>query len=213
MADILRLGVLISGGGRSLQNFIDLSEAGRLKARVVKVVSSRRDAGGLDRARRHGIASAVVRRRDFATTDEFSDAVTAELAAEHVELIALAGFLSLYRIPDRYAGRALNIHPALLPSFGGHGFYGDRVHRAVLDCGCKVSGCTVHFADNEYDNGPIIVQKAVPVHEDDDEHTLAARVFEQEKEAYPEAINLFAERRLTIEGSRVHVLPAPPAGA
>ena len=213
MADGLRLGVLISGGGRSLQNFIDLSEAGRLKARVVKVVSSRRDAGGLERARRHGIPAAVVRRRDFESTQAFSDAVTAELAAEDVQLIAMAGFLSLYRIPDRYAGRVMNIHPALLPLFGGHGFYGDRVHRAVLECGCKVSGCTVHFADNEYDNGPIIVQKAVPVLEDDDEHTLAARVFEQEKEAYPESINLFAEGRLKIVGTRVHVLPSPPADA
>jgi formyltetrahydrofolate-dependent phosphoribosylglycinamide formyltransferase len=208
MADRLRLGVLISGGGRSLQNFIDLSEAGRLKAQVVKVVSSRRDAGGLDRARRHGIPAVVVRRRDFATTEEFSNAITAELDAEDVGLVALAGFLSLYRIPDRYAGRVMNIHPALLPSFGGHGFYGDRVHRAVLECGCKVSGCTVHFADNEYDNGPIIVQKAVPVLEDDDEHTLAARVFEREKEAYPEAVNLFAEGRLRVDGGRVRILPA-----
>lgn len=207
MADILRLGVLISGGGRSLQNFIGLSEAGRLKARVVKVVSSRRDAGGLERAQRHGIPTAIVRRRDFETAGAFSDAITAKLAAEDVELVVLAGFLSLYRIPDRYDGRVLNIHPALLPSFGGHGFYGDRVHRAVLACGCKVSGCTVHFADNEYDKGPIIVQKAVPVFEDDDEHTLAARVFEKEKEAYPEAVNLFADGRLRIEGRRVRVLP------
>ena len=208
MADRLRLGVLISGGGRSLQNFIDLSDAGRLKAQVVKVVSSRRDAGGMERARCHGIPAAVVRRKDFATTEEFSEAITSELAAADVELVVLAGFLSLYRIADRYAGRVMNIHPALLPAFGGHGFYGDRVHKAVLECGCKVSGCTVHFADNKYDNGPIIVQKAVPVLEDDDEHTLAARVFEREKEAYPEAVNLFAEGRLRIEGSRVRVLPA-----
>ena len=208
MADRLRLGVLISGGGRSLQNFIDLSDAGRLKAQVVKVVSSRRDAGGLERARCHSIPAAVVRRKDFATTEEFSEAITTELAAADAELVVLAGFLSLYRIPDRYAGRVMNIHPALLPAFGGHGFYGDRVHKAVLECGCKVSGCTVHFADNKYDNGPIIVQKAVPVLEDDDEHTLAARVFEREKEAYPEAINLFAEGRLRIEGNRVRVLPA-----
>jgi len=208
MADGLRLGVLISGGGRSLQNFIDLSEAGRLKARVVKVVSSRRDAGGLERARSHAIPAAVVRRRDFESTQAFSDAVTAELAAEDVELVAMAGFLSLYRIPERYAGRVMNIHPALLPSFGGHGFYGERVHRAVLECGCKVSGCTVHFADNEYDNGPIIVQKVVEVREGDDAHTLAARVFEREKEAYAEAINLFAEGRLRIVDRRVRVMPA-----
>jgi len=203
----LRLGVLISGGGRTLQNFLDLSDAGRLKARVVKVVSSRPDAGGLERARGHGVPTAVVRRRDFDDVEAFSRAITSELQAQEVELVAMAGFMCLYRVPDCYTGRVINIHPALLPSFGGQGSYGDRVHRAVLERGCKVSGCTVHFADNRYDNGPIIVQKAVAVEEDDDEHTLAARVFEKETEAYPEAINLFAEGRLRIEGCRVRILP------
>ncbi len=117
----------------------------------------------------------------------------------------MAGFLQFYRVPDRLKGKVMNIHPALLPSFGGKGYYGDRVHRAVLEYGCKVSGCTVHFADNEYDNGPIIVQKTVPVREDDDHDTLGDRVFEKELEAYPEAINLFAEGRLRIEGRRVRI--------
>ena len=201
----LRLGVLISGSGRTLQNFMDLSDAGRLKARVVKVVSSRPDAYGLERARQHGVPAATVSRRDFDSIDEFSDAITAELQAEGVELVAMAGFLSLYRFPPAYADRVINIHPALLPSFGGKGFYGDRVHQAVLDCGCKVSGCTVHFASNQYDKGPIIVQKTVPVLEDDDAHTLADRVFAAETETYPEAINLYAEGRLRIEGRKVHV--------
>ncbi len=205
----VRLGVLLSGGGRTLQNFIDLRTAGLLKARVVKVVSTRRDAFGLQRARDNGIAAAVVRPRDHATTEEFSRAVTAELQAEDVELVAMAGFLSLYRIPDCYAGRVMNVHPALLPAFGGKGFYGDRVHQAVLDYGCKVSGCTVHFADNSYDHGPIVIQKAVPVEEGDDAHSLAARVFEKEKEAYPEAVNLFAEGRLHIEGRRARVSEPP----
>ena len=201
------MGVLISGGGRTLQNFVDLWKAGLLKARVVKVVSTRADAFGLQRAAAEGIPAAVVRRKAFATTEEFSDAVTAELQAEDVELVAMAGFLSLYRIPDCYAGRVMNIHPALLPSFGGHGFYGERVHQAVLDYGCKITGCTVHFADNAYDQGPIIVQKAVPVEEGDDAHTLAARVFETEKAAYAEAVNLFAEGRLHIRGRRVEISP------
>lgn len=201
------MGVLISGGGRTLQNFVDLWKAGLLKARVVKVVSTRADAFGLQRAAAEGIPAAVVRRKAFASTEEFSDAVTAEFQAEDVELVAMAGFLSLYRIPDCYAGRVMNIHPALLPSFGGHGFYGDRVHQAVLDYGCKITGCTVHFADNAYDQGPIIVQKAVPVEEGDDAHTLAARVFEREKEAYAEAVNLFAEGRLRIRGRRVEIQP------
>ncbi len=208
MIAAVRLGVLISGGGRTLQNFLDLSEAGQLKARVVKVISSGADAYGLERARKHDVPAAVVCRRDFEGTEAFSRAITAELDIEGVELVAMAGFLSLYRIPARYQGRVMNIHPALLPSFGGEGYYGERVHQAVLDYGCKVSGCTVHFATNEYDAGPIIVQKTVPVRENDDAHSLAARVFEKETEAYPEAINLYAEGRLRIEGRRVRVLPS-----
>ena len=211
MGRIVRVGVLISGGGRTLQNFIDLAAAGQLKATVAKVIGSRDDAYGLARARSHGIPAAVVRRPDFGTIEDFSDAITRELEAESVELIAMAGFLSLYRIPKSYTQRVINIHPALLPSFGGRGFYGDRVHQAVLDYGCKVSGCTVHFADNVYDHGPVIVQRTVPVLEDDDVHTLADRVFEAEKEAYPEAINLFAEGRLQMRGRRVVILPAPQA--
>ncbi len=207
MARTLRLGVLISGGGRSLQNFIDLSAAGKLNATVAKVISSRKDAYGLERAREHDIPAAVVRPRDAGSPAEFSAAVTEELRAEDVDLVAMAGFLSLYFIPDCYAGKVMNIHPALLPSFGGKGFYGDRVHEAVLDYGCKVSGCTVHFADNTYDRGPVIIQKVVPVEEGDDVHSLAARVFEKEKEAYPEAINLFAEGRLEIGDRRVKVRP------
>jgi phosphoribosylglycinamide formyltransferase-1 len=208
MPSLLRLGVLISGGGRTLQNFLDLSAAGRLRARVVKVISTRPDAYGLERARAAGVPAVTIRRTDFETVGEFSEAVTAELQAEGVELVAMAGFLSFYRIPDAYAGRVMNIHPALLPSFGGKGFYGDRVHQAVLDYGCKVSGCTVHFASNRYDKGPVILQKTVPVLDDDDVHTLADRVFAMEAQAYPEAIDLFAEGRLRIEGRRVRILPA-----
>ncbi len=207
MGSEVRLGVLLSGGGRTLQNFIDLSEAGRLKARVVKVISSNPDAYGLERAARHQIPAVTVDPDTFDGVGDFSEAITAELRAADVDLIALAGFLFLYRIPERYRDRVLNIHPALLPSFGGKGYYGEPVHRAVLEYGCKVSGCTVHFADNQYDHGPIIVQKTVPVEEGDDPHSLAARVFEKEKEAYPEAINLFAEGRLEIVDRRVRVLP------
>jgi phosphoribosylglycinamide formyltransferase-1 len=204
----LRLGVLISGSGRTLQNFMDLSEAGRLKARVVKVVSSRADAYGLERAERRSVATAVVSRKRRADTRSFSAAITAELEASQVDLVAMAGFLSLYLIPTHYMGRVMNIHPALLPAFGGKGFYGARVHRAVLEYGCKVSGCTVHFADNRYDHGPVIIQKPVKVREEDDEDSLAERVFSKELEAYPEAIDLFADGRLEIVGKRVRVLPA-----
>jgi len=207
MADPLRMAVLISGSGRTLQNLLDRSAAGTLAARVVKVISSRNDAYGLERARNHGVPAEIIRRRDYDTAEEFSAALTRSLLDAEVELVAMAGFLSLYLIPPEYEGRVMNIHPALLPSFGGRGFYGERVHRAVLECGCKVSGCTVHFADNRYDRGPIIVQKAVEVREDDSPHSLADRVFEKELKAYPEAINLFAEGRLKIEEDRVRIAP------
>jgi folate-dependent phosphoribosylglycinamide formyltransferase PurN len=115
----------------------------------------------------------------------------------------MAGFLKFLPIPDDFRNRVLNIHPALIPSFCGHGYYGRRVHEAVLASGVKVTGCTVHFADNEYDHGPIVLQRTVPVLDDDTPDTLAQRVFEQECEAYPEAIQLFAERRLVVEGRRV----------
>jgi len=207
MSKPIRLGVLISGSGRTLQNFLDRSEAGTLTARVVKVVSSQRDAYGLVRAQEHNVPAAVVLRRDFASTDEFSNAITEELADARVDLIAMAGFMCFYRIPQQYQWRVMNIHPALLPRFGGKGYYGERVHQAVLDYGCKVSGCTVHFADNRYDHGPIIVQKAVPVMEGDDARSLGDRVFEKELEAYPEAINLFAEGRVRVEGRVVRILP------
>ena len=124
-----------------------------------------------------------------------------------VDLVCLAGFLSFWEIPDRYLGRVMNIHPALLPRFGGTGMYGHHVHEAVLAAGCKVSGCTVHLVNNEYDAGPIVVQKAVPVLEGDTPDSLAARVFEQECLAYPEAIRLFAAGRLRIDGQIVHVRP------
>ncbi len=207
MTEPVRLAVLLSGSGRTLQNFLDRIADGTLAARVVAVVSSRPGVFGLERARDAGIPAVVVNRRAFDDVESFSRAVTAELQGVDTELVALAGFMCMYRIPDCYAGRVINIHPALLPSFGGKGFYGDRVHRAVIKHGCKVTGPTVHFADNEYDTGPIIVQRTVPVLEDDDAHTLADRVFEAELEAFPEAINLFAAGRLRVEGRRVVIAP------
>ena len=136
--------------------------------------------------------------------DLFLGAGTA-LDGASVDLVIQAGFLSLWYVPPQYDGRVMNIHPALLPAFGGHGMFGHHVHEAVLAAGCKVSGCTVHFVTNEYDAGPIIVQKAVAVHEGDDADALAARVFEQECVAYPEAIRLFAQGKLRIEGKTVRV--------
>ena len=204
---MLRIAVLLSGTGRSLVNLLQEIEAGRLRAEVAVVVGSKADAYGLVRAREHGVDAVAVPRRDYDDLDAFNAAINAVLLPYGVELVVLAGFLSLYRPPPDLAGRVMNIHPALLPSFGGKGFYGDRVHRAVLASGVKVSGCTVHFADGAYDRGPIILQTAVPVLEDDTVPSLAARVFAAECEAYPRAIQLFAGGRLRVEGRRVRVLP------
>jgi phosphoribosylglycinamide formyltransferase 1 len=201
----IRLGVLISGGGTTLVNFLRKIELGKLRAEVPIVIGSRPDCGGLDHARIAGIRAEVVSRKTCTSVEDFSDRIFSLLREAKVDLVPLAGFLSLIRIPDDFANRVLNIHNALIPSFCGKGMYGLKVHRAALARGAKVSGCTVHFADNIYDHGPIIVQKAVPVAEGDTPETLAARVFEAECEAYPEAIRLFAEGRLEIVESTVRI--------
>lgn len=203
----VRLAVLLSGSGRTLQNFLDRIDAGTLSAQVVHVVGSLRSAYGLERARQRSIPASVIRRRDYEDTEAFSAAIWDCVGAAAPDLVALAGFMCHVTIPAGFLGRVMNIHPALLPSFGGKGMYGHHVHEAVLSYGCKISGCTVHFVDNEYDRGPIIIQRSVPVLEGDVPDTLAARVFEQECEAYPEAINLFAQGRLAIRGRRVIIAP------
>jgi formyltetrahydrofolate-dependent phosphoribosylglycinamide formyltransferase len=205
-AKTLRLGVLLSGGGTTLLNLLAQIEAGVLNAEVALVIGSR-PCKGLDRSREAGLAVETVPYKDYGPNGlaEYSARLSDLLDAANVDLVCLAGFLSMWTIPPRYKGRVMNIHPALLPSFGGRGMFGRRVHEAVLAAGCKISGCTAHFVTNEYDAGPIIVQRAVPVGEDDTPDTLAARVFEQECLAYPEAIDLFARGRLQIEGRRVRI--------
>src|SRR5207253_6700036 len=201
--DPIRLAVLLSGAGTTLQNLLDRTADGRLRARVALVVSNRPDAFGLTRAQRAGVPTAVVLRKAFPTREDFSRAVFDHCRQAGADLVCLAGFLQLLTIPDDFLGRVMNIHPALIPAFCGKGFHGRHVHEKVLESGVKVSGCTVHFADNVYDNGPIILQRTVPVLDHDTPDTLAARVFEQECEAYPEAIRLFAEGKLRIEGRKV----------
>ncbi|HKI37857.1 MAG TPA: phosphoribosylglycinamide formyltransferase [Gemmataceae bacterium] len=202
----IRLAVLLSGEGTTLQNLLDRIADGRLRAEVALVVSNRYDAFGLERAHRARIPTAVVERSDCSSREEFGRRIFDLCREAKVDLVCLGGFLQLLSIPADFAGRVMNIHPALIPAFCGKGFYGHRVHEAALQTGVKVSGCTVHFADNVYDHGPIIRQRVVPVLDDDTADTLAARVFEQECEAFPEAIRLFAEGRLRIEGRRVRVL-------
>jgi len=204
----VRLAVLISGGGTTLQNFLDRIAAGALRAELTVVLASRADAYGLERARRAGIPALVVARKAHADAACFNDALHAALEPFAVDLVILAGFLSLFQPRARYAGRVMNIHPALIPAFCGPGFYGHKVHEAVIESGARVSGCTVHFADDQYDHGPIILQGTVPVLDDDTPDALAARVHAVENELYPEAIRLWADGRLRIEGRRVRILPA-----
>ena len=199
----VRLGVLISGGGTTLMNILEYIKAGKLNAEVAVVISSRSTVAGVERAKNAGLDVKIVRKKDYPDIDELSKRIEQELAAANVDLVIQGGWLCLWKIPARYENRVMNIHPALLPSFGGKGMWGHFVHEAVLRAGCKISGCTVHFCTNEYDKGPIIVQRACQVKDQDDPDTLAARVFEQECIAYPEAIKLFAEGRLCVQGGLV----------
>jgi formyltetrahydrofolate-dependent phosphoribosylglycinamide formyltransferase len=203
----LRVAVLLSGSGTTLQNLLDRIADGRLAARIVLVVSSNPRAFGLQRAEMAGIPSAVVERKACADDREFSERIFTLCRQADAQLVCMAGFLKLLLIPDDFRCRVLNIHPSLIPAFCGHGFYGHRVHEAVLAAGVQVSGCTVHFADNEYDHGPIILQRQVPVVPGDTPESLALRVFTQECETYPEAIKLFAQKQLAVDGRQVRILP------
>ena len=201
----IRLGVLISGGGTTMLNFLEKIAAGELPAEIGLVIASRADCPGIERAHEAGLRCEIVSRKDYDSVEPFSDRIFELCREAKIDLVTFAGFLSLVHIPDDYRHRVMNIHPSLIPAFCGKGFYGRHVHEAVLERGAKVSGCTVHFADNEYDHGPIIVQEAVPVQDDDMPGSLAARVFEAECQAYPEAIRRFATGRLTVEGNRAFV--------
>ncbi len=188
----IRLAVLISGGGRSLLNLQRRIDEGLLDARIEVVVCSRAHAPGVERARVAGMRVVVAERAKLSPF-QYQEAITK--AVQGVDLVVMAGFLSMWQVPTEFTRRVINIHPALLPDFGGRGMYGAKVHEAVLRSGRNKSGCTVHFCDNEYDHGPIIVQRKVPVFPGDTADALAARVFEQECEALPEAIQMIADGR------------------
>lgn len=208
----LKLAVLISGSGRTLKNFIDLAAEGQLPIDIRLVVSSSPTAGGLKFAEEAGIPTQIISRSDFPRggtgSEAFGEKIFAACRDAGVEYVAMAGFMKLAPLPKDFAGRVVNIHPALIPAFCGHGMYGDHVHHAVLDAGVRVTGCTVHFVDNEYDHGPIIWQQPVPVFDDDTADTLAKRVFEVEKEAYPHVLKLLAAGRIKLENGRVKMLKA-----
>jgi len=203
----LRIAVLLSGNGTSLENLFEHIDSGAVPAEVVVVISSKADAFGLERARRRGITAVAIPRKDHPDVDDFNDALHDELARHDVELISLLGFLSLFQLRGKYEGRTVNVHPALIPAFSGQGCYGKHVYDAVFEMGVKLTGATVHFTDDEYDHGPIILQEAVPVLEDDDYESLSARVTAAERRLVPEAIRLLAEGRIRIENGRTHILP------
>ncbi len=202
----LRVAILLSGAGTTLENLLEKRAKGDVDVDVVAVVSSKPKAFGLERARRHGIPAHAVSRRAHPDAHEFNELLHGVLAGYEPELLVLAGFLSKFELRD-YAGRAMNVHPALIPAFSGQGFYGRRVHEAVLASGVRLTGVSVHFCDEEYDHGPIILQEAVPVLDGDSVESLARRVQRVEYEIYPRAVRLFAEGRLRVEGRRVHILP------
>lgn len=202
MAGKLPIGVLISGGGTNLQAIIDAIESGKLDARIEIVISNRADAYGLVRARNHGLATQVLDHKQFASREAFDQSVVETLRRHGVELVVLAGFMRLLSpvLVKAFSNRIMNIHPALLPSFPGL-----HVQKRALEHGVRFSGCTVHFVNEECDEGPIIIQAVVPVLQADTEESLAARILEQEHRIYPRAIQLYSEGRLRVTGRRVLV--------
>lgn len=204
MSKKLRLGILASGGGTNLQAIIDQCQAGLVPAEVAVVLSNKPQAGALDRARQAGIPVAIVEHRTHPDREAFDQAMVDVLKKNGVELVVLAGFMRILTrvFLEAFPQRIMNIHPALLPAFPGI-----HAQRQTLDYGVKIAGCTVHFVDPGVDSGPIIIQAAVPVQDDDDETTLSRRILEQEHQIYPRAIQLFAEGRLRIEGRRVRITP------
>jgi formyltetrahydrofolate-dependent phosphoribosylglycinamide formyltransferase len=203
----LTLAVLLSGTGRTLENLLSLRDQGLLAFDLGCVVSSRPGVRGLEVARRGGCEPEVIARRDCADLAAYGRRLSDLLLEREVDLVVLAGFLVRFLAAPELEGRIVNIHPSLLPAFGGKGLHGHRVHEAVLAAGVKVSGCTVHFIDDDYDHGPIILQRTVPVYYGDDADRLAARVFQEECRALPDAIRLFAAGRLRIDDGRVELLP------
>ncbi len=191
-----------------MQNLICRQQAGELDVDFRLVVSSNPNAGGLDFAREASIPTQIIERSHSQSPEHFSLAIFDACRDARAELVVMGGFLKHVLIPDDFAGRVMNIHPALIPAFCGKGFYGLRVHQAVLDYGAKISGCTVHFVDNQYDHGPIVLQHTVDVLDDDTPESLAQRVFAAECVAYPEAIRLYGAGRLQIKGRCVRVLIA-----
>lgn len=200
-----RIGVLVSGGGSNLQAIIDSIEDGRIEAEIAVVISNKPGVFALERAARHGIPAIVIDHREYSSVLEYTKAIVNSLEKYRVDLVCLAGFLRILdrTLTDAYPNRVLNIHPALLPAFGGKGMYGHYVHEAVIASGVKYSGATVHMVTPETDVGPIIIQGIVEVSDNDTPESLAEKVLKIEHRIYPEAIKLVLEEGIFIEGMRV----------
>jgi len=203
--DPMKIAVLISGSGRTLKNLIDRIEADKLPVRIERVVSSSVSAKGLQFAEENRIPSDVVTVKQFPDRNEFSTKIYDSCREAGIELIVMAGFLKQVVVPFDFENRVINIHPSLIPSFCGTGYYGMHVHRAAIEYGVKVSGCTIHLVDDHYDHGPIIHQEVVPVSASDTPDDLAARVFQAECQAYPRIIGAIAEGRISVNGREVTV--------
>ena len=201
------IAVLISGSGTDLQSVIDRVAAGGIRGRIVTVIASNDRAFGLERARRAGLETRVFAKADFPDLETMYGEMIGYLNGLSADLVVLAGYMTILtpNIVSAFRNRILNIHPALIPSFCGKGYYGLKVHEAALAYGVKVSGCTVHFVNEEADGGPIILQESVPVLDDDTPESLQKRILEVEHRLLPDAVALFCEDRLTVEGRRVRV--------
>lgn len=203
----VKIGVLISGGGTNLQALIDNIEKGLINGEIAVVISDKKGVYGLERARKHGISAIEIDKREFNDRNDFMKAIINELESHEVELVVLAGFLSILSSDfiEKYRNRIMNIHPSLIPAFCGKGYYGQRVHKAVLEYGAKISGATVHFVDEGADTGPIILQEAVKVEEGDTPESLAARILNVEHRLLPQAVKLYCEDKLIIDGRKVSI--------
>lgn len=203
----VKIGVLISGGGTNLQALIDEVEKGNVNGEISLVISDKKGAYGLERAEKHGIKTIALDRREFKNKAEFMKSLMDILSKESIELIVLAGFLTILseEFIEKYRSRIINIHPSLIPAFCGEGYYGEKVHNAVLEYGAKISGATVHFVDEGADTGPVILQESVPVLENDTVESLAARVLKVEHKLLPEAVGLYCDGRIIIEGRKVKI--------
>lgn len=199
----MKIAVFISGGGTTLKNLIRVQRDEALPVEIALVISSAANAAGIQFANDANIPVEVVRRQDYATGESFSAANFDLCRNANIDLVVLGGYLKHVLIPADFENRVMNIHPSLIPAFSGKGFYGAKVHEAVLQHGCKITGCTVHFVDNEFDHGPIISQDAVWVRDDDTPKSLAARVFEIECTAYPEAIRHYVDGKLSVSDRKV----------